>query len=311
MGALERMRELAAILRQKRERNGSLDFDLPEPEVILDMEGGIADILKSERLYSQTIIEEFMVAANEASARFIESRKMPQIYRVHEPPEKEKLNDFERLLRILNVEYRHDAAGRLPLQAILDSVKDREYEFLINRVLLRSMKQARYSPVNRGHFGLSLTSYIHFTSPIRRYPDLVCHRVLKAIIDGRKQPYEEAELEKMALHLSEKERSAMEAEREVEDRVRILFMKEKTGDEYEGIITRISSFGFFVELFDVFVEGLVLLSTLYDDYYAFQEEKFRIIGRRTRRIFRIGDHVRVKVVLADVETNRLHFTLVQ
>jgi len=310
MKGLKWMRDLAALLRAGRQQKGNLDFDLPEPEVVLDMEGGIADILKSERLVSQTIIEEFMIAANEAAARYIEGKKAPQIYRVHESPDREKLTDFERLLRTLNVEYKQDRSGRLHLQEILDTVKDKEYEFLINRVLLRSMKQARYSPINKGHFGLALESYVHFTSPIRRYPDLVCHRVLKALIDGDKLPYGGSELEKMSVHLSERERGAMEAEREVEDRIRILFMKDRIGGEYEGIITRISSFGFFVELFDLYVEGLILLSTLSDDYYAFQEDKFRIIGRRTRKIFRIGDHVRVTVVLADVETKRLHFELI-
>jgi ribonuclease R len=196
------------------------------------------------------------------------------------------------------------------LRSILDKVKDTQYEFLINRVLLRSMKQARYSPVNRGHFGLASECYLHFTSPIRRYPDLICHRALKGFLEGA-PPYEtDKELETMALHLSERERIAMEAERELEDRIRVLFMKDKIGEEYEGIITHITSYGIFVEPFDVFVEGIVLLSELYDDYYLFQEEKYRLIGRRTRKIYRIGDRVRVRVALADTEKNLLHFMLV-
>ena len=146
------------------------------------MEGGIKDILRSERLFSQSIIEEFMIAANEAVARFIADRKIPLIYRVHESPDREKLADFERLLRALGVPYKADSKGRLPLQAILKNVREKEHEFLINRILLKSMKQARYSALNKGHFGLALDFYSHFTSPIRRYPDLVCHRILKAII---------------------------------------------------------------------------------------------------------------------------------
>jgi ribonuclease R len=306
---LDRMGELAAILKQTREAQGNLDFDLPEPEVILDMNGGIKQILRSERLFSQSIIEEFMIAANEAVAIFIEGRKVPSLYRIHEPPEREKLSDFQRLLQTLSVEYRRDSRGHIPLQSILRQVQGKEYEFLINRILLRSMKQAKYSAINKGHFGLALTSYTHFTSPIRRYPDLVCHRVLKSIIEGSAIPYPERDLEGMSAHLSDRERVAMEAERELEDRVRVLFMKERVGEEYEGVISHITSYGFFVELFDVFVEGIVLLSSLYDDYYAFQEEKFRLVGRRTRKIYRIGDHVKVRIVMADVETNKLHFGL--
>ena len=309
LSELETMGELAALLKAGREKEGNLDFDLPEPEVLLDMEGGIKDILRSERLFSQSIIEEFMIAANEAVAVFVESHKVPSIYRVHEPPEKEKLFDFQRLLATLSIEYKKDARGRLPLQSILQRVRNKDYEFLINRILLRSMKQAKYSATNKGHFGLALTSYTHFTSPIRRYPDLICHRVLKSVIEKNAPPYSEQDLERMASHLSERERVAMEAERELEDRIRVLFMKERVGEEYEGVISHITSYGFFVELLDVFVEGIVLLSGLYDDYYAFQEDKFRLVGRRTRKVYRIGDHVKVRVSMADVETNRLHFEL--
>ena len=311
---LERMGELARILKARREERGNLDFDLPEPDLVLDMEGGIKEILRSERLFSQGIIEEFMIAANEAVARFITEQKKPLIYRVHEQPEREKLADFERLIRTLGIEYKTDLKGRLPLQSILQNVRQSEHEFLINRILLKSMKQARYSAINKGHFGLALDFYSHFTSPIRRYPDLICHRILKQIIGegaGGKPLYSEEELERMAGHLSERERAAMEAERETEDRIRVLFMKERVGQAYDGVISHITSFGFFVELFEVFVEGLVLLSSLYDDYYIFEEERFRLIGRRTRKVFGIGDHVRVKVEMADVEKNLLHFTLMK
>ena len=174
-----RWASLATILKARRQERGNLDFDLPEPELVLDMEGGIKDILRSERLFSQSIIEEFMIAANEAVARFIAEKKNPLIYRVHEPPEREKLQDFEKLLRTLGVPYKTDPKGRLPLQSILKDVREKEHEFLINRILLKSMKQARYSRMNKGHFGLALDFYSHFTSPIRRYPDLICHRILK------------------------------------------------------------------------------------------------------------------------------------
>lgn len=306
---LELMGELASLLGGEREKRGSLDFDLPEPDVILDIEGGIKNILRSERLFSHRIIEEFMIAANEAVANFLSDKGASPLFRIHEPPDIEKLTDFKRLLQALSIGYIKGPTNARGLQSILAGAEGTEYEFLINKVLLRSMKQARYSAVNKGHFGLASDCYLHFTSPIRRYPDLLCHRILKGILANSPIKRTQGELEKMATHLSEQERMAMEVEREIEDRIRVLFMKERVGDEYDGIISHVASFGFFVELFDVFVEGLVLLSDLLDDYYRFEEEKFRIIGRRTRRIYRIGDKVRVRITLADVEKNRLHFAL--
>ncbi|MCX5812879.1 MAG: ribonuclease R [Proteobacteria bacterium] len=311
LSELEWMKELATLLAEKRERRGNLDFDLPEPEVTLDIEGGITSILRSERLFSQRIIEEFMIAANEAVAQFLSQSNIPAIYRVHEPPEREKLYEFERLLHALTGNYSIKQKSSLGFQSILNQVKGSDYEYLINRVLLKSMKQAKYASSNKGHFGLASDCYLHFTSPIRRYPDLICHRSLKNAINGSPIIYNQHELDSMATHLSERERLAMESERESEDRIRILFMKDKIGEVYNGIISHITSFGFFVELFDLFVEGLVLLTDLYDDYYLFQEEKFRLIGRRTKKIYRIGDKVWVKVVLADVEKKQLHFKLMQ
>jgi len=306
---LEYMGELAKLLRGKRERRGNLDFDLPEPEVVLDIEGGVRSILRAERLFSHRIIEEFMISANEAVAKFISNKNIPLIYRIHEHPEREKLINFEKLLYALRIEHERVTKNPLSLQSILKKVRETEYEFLVNRVLLRSMKQAKYSAFNKGHFGLGLDTYLHFTSPIRRYPDLICHRILKNIINGGYR-YNEKELERMAIHLSERERIAMDAEREIEDRIRVLFMKDRLGEVYDGIISHITSYGFFVELSDVFVEGLVFLSGLSDDYYAFQEEKFRLIGRRTRKIYRLGDKVKIRVVMADVEKNQLHFALI-
>ena len=245
-------------------------------------------------------------------AQFITEQKRPLIYRVHEPPEREKLADFERLIRTLGIDYSADRKGLLPLQAILKNVRQSEHEFLINRILLKSMKQARYSPINKGHFGLALDHYSHFTSPIRRYPDLICHRVLKHIIgEGPSgKPLYRKKVEKMAGHLSDRERSAMEAERETEDRIRVLFMKERVGRHTTASSRTLRPSGF-SSMLDVFVEGLVLLSSLHDDYYMFEEEGFRLVGRRTHKVFRIGDHVKVRVEMADVEKNLLHFSLLQ
>ena len=304
---LENMAELAALITCIRESRGSIDFDLPEPAVILDIKGGISQIIRSERLNSHRIIEEFMISANEAVARFLEGRGLSALFRIHEPPEKEKLRDFERLLQSLGIGYKKRGTATA-LQDVLTNVCGTKYEFIVNRVLLRSMKQARYSAVNRGHFGLASDSYLHFTSPIRRYPDLVCHRILKNILAGTKEPvYKDEHLITMANHLSERERLVMDAERELEERIRILYMKDKLGETFQGVISHVTSFGFFVELTGIFVEGLVLVSSLVDDYYHFEEERYRIIGSRTRRSYRIGDTVAVKVVLADVTSSRLHF----
>ena len=308
MGNLTDMAELASLIGDRRVQRGSIDFDLPEPEVILDIKGGLQQILRSQRLFSHRIIEEFMVAANEAVAGFFISKDIPALFRIHEPPEKEKLKDFERLLQGIGVGYGKLVSSRA-LQVVLDNVRDSNYEFIVNRILLRSMKQARYFSRNRGHYGLASESYLHFTSPIRRYPDLVCHRILKGILVSNSSVYGEEELATMANHLSDRERLVLEAERELGDRIRVLYMKNRIGEVFEGIIAHVTSFGFFVELKEIFVEGLVLISGLTDDYYQFQEERFRIFGRRTKKSYRIGDPVRVKVVLADVESNRLHFEL--
>ncbi len=299
--SLEHMGELANLLSTKREKRGSLDFDLPEPDVILDIEGGIQDILRAERLFSHRIIEEFMIAANEAVANFLTENKVNTMYRIHESPDSEKLKDLERLLQALSIGYKRGGKDIKGLQEVLRNVEGTNYEFLVNRVLLRSMKQARYSSQNKGHFGLASDCYLHFTSPIRRYPDLVCHRALKSLISDGGKRYGDKELQAMANYLSERERLAMEAERDIEDRIRVLFMKDRIGEEYDGIISHITSFGFFVELLDVFVEGLVLLNSLYDDYYHFEEERFRLVGRKTRKIYRVGDKIKVRVALADVE----------
>ncbi|MEI6153405.1 MAG: ribonuclease R [Deltaproteobacteria bacterium] len=316
MPELELMKELAEILAEKRNRRGSLDFDLPEPEVILDIEGGVKGIIRSERLFAHKIIEEFMIAANEAVAQYLFKNKIPAIYRIHEHPDREKLIDFERLLQNLPVNYKKVNVTTGYLQSLLKSVSGSQYEFLINKTLLKSMKQAKYSASNKGHFGLASDCYLHFTSPIRRYPDLVCHRALKHALANHAKGekgglFPEQELDRMAIHLSDRERVAMEAERELEDRIKVFFMKDKLGEVYEGIVSHITSFGFFVELLDFFVEGLVLLSELHDDYYIFQEDKFRLMGRRTKKTYRIGDKVKVKVALADIEQNRLHFSLIK
>ena len=301
---LGNMAELAIILKKRRQERGSLDFDLPESDILLDIEGGIRDIVKTERLLSHEIIEEFMISANESVARFLYDKQIPTLYRIHEEPDAEKIREIQTISSLFAGRQKRYTARHL-VQSLLKDSKGTSHEFFLNRIVLRAMKQARYSASNSGHYGLASRYYLHFTSPIRRYPDLICHRSLKAALQG-KEPCE-GDFDQHAAHLSTLERKAMEAERELVDRTRILFMKNKLGKSYGGIISHVTSYGFYVELTDIFVEGLVLMSDLSNDYYRYEEDRYMIIGRRTRKIYRIGDPVYVRVVTADVEMKKLLF----
>ena len=309
IAALQLMAELAEILRQRRMKRGSLDFDLPEPKVMLDLLGHTTDIIRAERLFSHRIIEEFMIVANETVAMHLTKKGWPMVYRVHDKPTGEKLVAFTKLIETLGYS--------LPLkkeytpkdfQRLLEEVKGTPHEFLVNRLLLRSLKQARYSSYNIGHFGLASDCYTHFTSPIRRYADLVVHRILKKQLEHEKPKSKLIKnLESICEYISERERIAMEAEREIIDRLRVQFMTNKIGEEYDGVISGVTGFGFFVELDSVFVEGLVRLSSLHEDYYFFDQRAFALIGKRTRQSFRLGDRVKVKVI--DVKPHRREIEL--
>jgi ribonuclease R len=196
-------------------------------------------------------------------------------------------------------------------QRVLSDVKGRPEERVVNEILLRSMKWAKYSAKNLGHFGLASESYTHFTSPIRRYPDLIAHRLLKKALSKEEMKVSEEVLAERADHLSDRERVAMEAEREILDRYRVRFMKDKVGEEYEGIISGMATFGFFVELKDIFVEGLVRMTSLHDDYYQYLEKKYCLVGERTHKTFRIGDEVRVRVDRVDIERRHIDFGLIE
>ena len=312
---LKIMEELCSRLKSYRERRGCIDFDLPEPQIILDIEGGVEAIVRSERNLAHMIIEEFMLAANEAVASFLSEKKLPLLYRVHEEPDQEKLEDFR--LFIHNFGYRLKGGRLKPkdLQNLLREISGRPEERTINHVLLRSMKQAVYSEKNIGHFGLASDEYCHFTSPIRRYPDLVVHRVLKEAVSergmtpGRKKRLEEV-LPRMAEETSVRERRAMEAEREVVDLMKARYMLDKIGEEYRGFITGVTVFGLFVELEELFVEGLVHVSSINDDYYHFDEKGHCLIGEKRKRMFRIGDEVAVRVERVDTGKRQIDFSLV-
>jgi len=309
--SLELMAPLCQELRRRRMGRGAIDFDLPEPEVILDLQGETEDIIRADRNLAHQMIEEFMIAANEAVAHFMAEKGFPFVYRIHEPPQKEAIVEFRRFISYLGYKMRKDSDhSPKEFQRILSEVKGRPEERVVNDVLLRSMKWAKYSAKNLGHFGLASDGYTHFTSPIRRYPDLIVHRLLKRVLSEKEVKVSEETLAHQTDHLSNRERVAMEAEREILDRYRVRFMKDKTGEELEGIISGVTAFGFFVELKDIFVEGLVRVTSLHDDYYQYHEKKYCLAGERTHKTFRIGDEVRVRVDRVDVERRHIDFILV-
>ncbi len=308
------MKELALRLTALRRRRGSLDFDLPEPEIIMNLQGEIEDIVRSKRLLAHWIIEEFMLAANEAVAAAILHRNIPSLFRIHEPPDQGKIQEFREFVHNLGYRLPGGVAGTLSaadLQQLLDGVSGKPEERMINEVLLRCMKQARYSTEQIGHFGLASPCYTHFTSPIRRYPDLVVHRNLRLALSGDPSPEQlqqlVRELPESADHTSRRERVAMEAEREVVSLRKAQFMQSRLGEEYDGIITGVAQFGFFVELVEYFVEGMVPVALMRNDYYHYLEKEHLLVGSRTGLRFRIGDPVRVRVSSVNLELRRIEF----
>ncbi len=308
------MRELMTRLNKMRRRRGSLDFDLPEPEVIIDLQGQTTAIIKSERNEAHRLIEEFMLAANEAVASHLESHGVPFLYRVHEEPDREKLEELGELVKgfgapwpgVENIRPRHIAQ-------VLKAVEGRPEERYINTVVLRSMKLARYSPDNAGHFGLASRCYCHFTSPIRRYPDLTVHRALKGLLKGDMPSERKSalamELPALGQHTSFMEREAEEAERQVVELKKLQFMQDKVGADFPGFISGVTAFGFFVELEEYFVEGLVRLTSLHDDYYTYEEGRHALVGGHTGRVFRLGDKVEARVERVDLERRQMDFSV--
>lgn len=305
---------LAKKLRKLRLDRGTIDFDLPEPQFVFGSENETLDIIKSERNFAHMMIEEFMILANEAVARLAEERKLGFIFRIHEAPDSEKISDLNRFVRNLGYQGRLRSDSQSgDFAKIADWVRGKPAEKVVNHLMLRSMKQAIYCEENRGHFGLASESYTHFTSPIRRYSDLVVHRILsqlllkngrlrKKIKDQKRYP-----LNQIALQCSKRERNSMEAEWEVLDLKRALFMKDKVGNQYHGHICRVTKFGFFVELNDFFVEGLVHVTNLDDDYYEFDPQHHHLIGRRHKMIYKIGMPIEIIVDEVKIDEREIRF----
>jgi len=312
----ERMDELAKLMRKRRYERGSLDFDLPEPKLVLDAAGEMTAIVASERLDSMRVIEEFMLAANEAVAARLSDAGMPALYRIHEQPDPEKVEEFADLVSTFGYRVPQDLEGIRPqdFQLILRQIAGKPEEKLISYLLLRTMRLARYHEENLGHFGLATDMYAHFTSPIRRYPDLVVHRALRALREKKPPDALRAELPagltEMGVHLSEMERRATDAERELIEWKKVRFMADKLGESFRGYVTGVQAFGLFVELDEVYVQGLVHVSSMTDDYYQFNEKAHTIKGENTGKAYRLGDRVEVQVVKVDLEQRKIDFALV-
>ena len=313
----ERMRGLFEILNQRRHRRGSIDFDLPEANIVLDEGGQIEDILVAERNVAHRIIEEFMLVANETVAAFLEEHDVPTMYRVHEAPDALKVEQFEEFISTLGYTLAAPTSTVKPrhFQKLVEKLRGKPEERPIAALMLRTMQKARYDTAALGHFGLAADSYTHFTSPIRRYPDLIVHRTLREYRHGRLSTplYEERveELPEAARHASEMERRADEAEYELVAWKKVRFMADKVGEEYDGFITGVAPFGLFVQLVEHYVEGLVHISSLADDYYRYLERVHQLRGENTQRVFRLGDPVRVQVVRVDQDRRQVDLGVVE
>lgn len=311
--SLDRMQALSGILTHRRIVRGSLELNIDEPHFELDERGVPVSVLARERGKSHRMIEEFMLCANETVAEFVGSMGLPLLYRVHETPDPEKLAEFAKFCGNLGYPIKGSLEGVHPkaLQQVLKDAEGKPEEGVISRVMLRTLQKARYSPVNVGHFGLASSEYCHFTSPIRRYPDLVVHRVLKAQANGDTKYLEALEdyIAPLAAHCSQKEKEAMEAERTVDDLKMTEFMSRKIGEEFDGIISGVTDFGMFVELENT-IEGLVRITALEDDYYVYDEKNYMLTGRHTGKVYRLGGAVRVRCIRADVASSQIDFELV-
>jgi ribonuclease R len=335
----ELMRELALILNRKRTNRGSIDFDMPETNIELDMSGQMIGVTRADRNIAHRIIEEFMLAANEAVAGHLEAAGSTSLYRIHEKPDGKRVMDFEEIaahfgyslgigaipVKRFPVSQRQRDGRKVRKDVVVAreefNVSSRNYQRLIAKIagkpeeriltylILRSLKQARYSNINQGHFALAASAYTHFTSPIRRYPDLVVHRILARHIENASPLFEDALLHELGNDTSFTERRAAEAERELIEWKKVKFMEDRVGDDFDALIISTTKFGFFVELTEFFIEGLVPIETLPGDRFRYHENGRKIIGERSRKMYSIGDRLRVRLDRADSVERKLQFAV--
>jgi ribonuclease R len=311
----EQMEDLFGILNRRRRRRGSIDFDLKEPEIILDDQGMVEAIIALERNVAHRIIEEFMLVANETVAEHLDGKNVPTLYRIHEDPDPLKVAEFEEFVSTLGYTLSTDPEHVQPkhFQKLVERMRGTPEEKPIAFLMLRTMQKARYAEENLGHFGLAAKSYTHFTSPIRRYPDLIVHRTLRESRHGKMEEQlvarREEEMPEIARHTSERERRAADAERELVQWKKVRFMADKVGEEFEGYVTGVSAFGLYIELIEHFVEGMVHVSTMADDYYRFIEKAHIVKGENTGQVYRLGDKVRVQVIKVDMERRQVDLGL--
>ena len=315
VASLLAMDEVAKLMRAVRYERGSLDFDLPEPKLVLDASGEMTGIVRHERLGSMRLVEEFMLAANEAVAERLHRAGVGALYRIHERPEPGRVEEFVDLVASLGYRVPGNLEEIRPehFQLILRQIEGKPEEKLVSYLLLRTMRLARYHEENLGHFGLAADMYAHFTSPIRRYPDLVVHRALRGMRQGKdaqREAWLRGKLPEMGLHLSERERRASDAERELIEWKKVRFMAGKVGETFTGYVTGVQSFGLFVELDEVYVQGMVHVSSMTDDYYRFDEKGHLLKGESTRTAYRLGDRARVQVARVDLDRRQIDFALV-
>ncbi|MGL5692987.1 MAG: ribonuclease R, partial [Peptostreptococcaceae bacterium] len=308
--------KLARILMKRRERRGAIDFDFPEAKIILNKEGEVVDIKHYERRISNRIIEEFMLVSNETIAEHYFWLGLPFVYRIHETPAAEKMEQLSKFVATFGYMIKGDLEEVHPkaLQSIVENIKGKREEEAISTILLRSLKQARYEPTCVGHFGLAAKYYTHFTSPIRRYPDLQIHRIIKEQLNDKITQKRQDQLKNIvdyaSTQSSERERAAELAERDVHDYYKACYMVDKVGEEFDAVVSSVTNFGMFVELENT-IEGLVRLADMSDDYYIYDENTYTIIGERTKKTFRIGDPVRIRVERVNVDFREIDFRLLR